>query len=357
MKPSPLIAALRDPRDLVSWSEPQWEMLVRQARAADLLSRIACLAEDCAILDEAPRAARAHLVAARVTAAAHAEAVRREVAFVAAALAPTGVELVLLKGAAYLFAGLPAAQGRVFNDVDILVPRTALARVEAALMLHGWAGSHHDPYDQRYYREWMHELPPMRHGTRQSVLDVHHAIAPLTGRFRPDSDRLLAGARPVPGTPPVKVLAPADMVLHAAAHLFLNEELTHGLRDLVDLDSLLRHFGADSRFWDALGERAATLDLLVPLRYALRYASRMLGTPVPSALHEKHAVTGWKAGLMDALYLRALQPDHPAAADRGTPLARALLYLRGHWLRLPPALLAYHIGVKLVRGPNAEGAR
>ena len=354
---SPVIAALRDPGSLPARSEREWEMLVRLARAADLLSRIACLLDDLGLLEQVPRAPRAHLVAAQITAAAHAQAVRREVGFVAQALAPTGIELVLLKGAAYLLAGLPAARGRLFSDIDILVPRAALPRVEAALMLHGWAGSHHDPYDQRYYREWMHELPPLRHATRQSVLDVHHAIAPLTGRFKPDSAKLLAAARGLPGPLRLKALAPADIVLHAAAHLFLNEELTHGLRDLVDLDSLLRHFAADSRFWELLTARAGELDLQVPLGYALRYATRMLGTPVPDALRETRALPRVKAALMDALYLRALQPDHPAAADRGTPLARALLYLRGHWLRLPPALLAYHIGAKLVRGRSAEAVR
>jgi hypothetical protein len=52
---------------------------------------------------------------------------------------------------------------------------------------------------------------------------------------------------------------------------------------------------------------------------------------------------------MDALYTRALQPYHPEAADALTPLAHQLLYLRGHWLRLPPALLAYHLSVKALR--------
>jgi hypothetical protein len=28
------------------------------------------------------------------------------------------------------------------------------------------------------------------------------------------------------------------------------------------------------------------------------------------------------------------------------PLARALLFLRGHWLRMPAHLLAYHLGHK-----------
>ncbi|RXL80730.1 hypothetical protein EO238_31730, partial [Citrobacter sp. AAK_AS5] len=81
--------------------------------------------------------------------------------------------IVVLKGAAYAMARLPVADGRIFGDVDILVPHETLADVESALMLAGWASIHRDPYDQRYYRMWMHEIPPMRHLHRGTVIDVH----------------------------------------------------------------------------------------------------------------------------------------------------------------------------------------
>ena len=348
---TPLVSALRDPRALDSWTLPQWELLVRQARSADLLARLAALLGDLGLLQEVPAAPRAHLLAARTVAQAQEEAVRREVAQVRKALAATGVEIILLKGAAYLFAGLPAARGRLFSDIDILVPRTALPQVEAALMLHGWATTHHDPYDQRYYREWMHELPPMQHVSRQTVLDVHHAIVPLTARLKPDSAKLFAAAQALPGHAGLKVLAPMDMILHSAAHLFLNEELSHGLRDLADLDSLLRHFGAQPGFWPALEARAEEMDLEQPLRYARRYSHRILGTPV-AAQAVSRSVSRW----MDALYLRALQPDHPSADDALTPYARWLLYVRAHWMRLPPGRLAYHLAVKALRRRREEAA-
>lgn len=355
---SPVFAALRDPRGLLSWTAPQWEMLVRQAWAADLLPRIAASLEDAGLIERIPSAPRAHLIAALRLAEAQREEVEREVAQIAKALAPLGVDIVLLKGAAYLFARLATARGRVFSDVDILVPREALADVEAALMLHGWATSHHEPYDQRYYRHWMHELPPLQHVTRGTVLDVHHSIAPPTGRLKPDSRKLLAAARRVAGHERLKVLAPADLVLHSAAHLFLNEELSHGLRDLVDIDALLRELGAEEGFWQVLKARASELDLRRPLYYALRYASRMLGTPVPhDAAHPGGRPGAWTRALQDALYRRALQPHHPAAADAFTSLARRLLFVRGHWLRLPPGLLAYHLTVKALRRTAKDEAK
>ena len=60
-------------------------------------------------------------------------------------------------------------------------------------MLGGWATTHHDPYDQRYYRRWMHELPPMLHIRRMTLLDVHHAIVPATADLKPSSEALAGG--------------------------------------------------------------------------------------------------------------------------------------------------------------------
>ena len=150
---------------------------------------------EAGLLGDVPAAARVHFEAAQTLAQAQADAVRREIAYIDRALAPTGVPIVLLKGAAYLVAGLRAARGRIFSDIDILVPRSALAEVEAALMLEGWASAKTTAYDQRYYRRWMHELPPLRHINRQTLLDVHHAILPLTARLKPDSAKLLAAAQ------------------------------------------------------------------------------------------------------------------------------------------------------------------
>jgi hypothetical protein len=59
---------------------------------------------------------------------------------------------------------------------------------------------------------------------------------------------------------------------------------------------------------------------------------------------------------MDALFLRVLQPDHPSTADSLTPLAHRALYLRAHWLRMPPLLLAYHLTHKALRPEEPQPA-
>src|SRR5690606_29818819 len=122
--------------------------------------------------------------------------------------------------------------GRFSSDIDILVDRAELQLAEATLMAAGWEPMKIAAYDQRYYRDWMHELPPLRHGERGTVIDVHHTILPLTSRLKPDAARLVAAARPVDGV--IHVLDAPDMLLHSAVHLFQDGEIRGYLRDLLD---------------------------------------------------------------------------------------------------------------------------
>jgi hypothetical protein len=358
---SELVSTLyRDPHQVASLDLPGWDRVIRQAERADLLANLALRLEDHGLLPRVPVAARNHLESARMIANRHALAVRWEIKQIQHALAETRVPIILLKGAAYLMAGLPAARGRLFHDVDILVPKAALETVEQHLHWHGWVSTHLDAYDQHYYRTWMHELPPLRHVKRQTVLDVHHTILPPTARLHPDPGKLLTAARPIEGYEALHILAPVDMVLHSATHLFHEGEFTHGLRDLVDLDSLLRHFGVDDSFWSRLTQRVTELDLMRPLYYALRHTSRLLATPIPT--HVMQAVQQWGtpplplARLMDALLQRALPPDHPSCNDWASGLVRWLLYVRSHYLRMPLHLLIPHLLHKGIR-PRLDRSR
>ncbi|HLX30547.1 MAG TPA: nucleotidyltransferase family protein [Casimicrobiaceae bacterium] len=350
-----LIDALRDP-SRVPHDTIAWEALIRRGREAGLLGTLAWRLSERGLLDAVPAAPRAHLRAALVVCRAQEAAVHREVREIVRALRGIGAPIVLLKGAAYLLAELPPAQGRVFSDVDILVPKGALPDVESALMLAGFATTHHHPYDQRYYRRWMHELPPMQHVKRLTVLDVHHTIVPATGRVRLDASNLFRASVALTQHAELQVLAPADMVLHSATHLFQNEDLTHGLRDLVDIHALLTHFGARPRFFAELASRAEELDVMRPLFYALRFASRLFDMDVPREVVDAVSRHGPRPPLsraMDMLLGAALMPD---AARASTRLARQALYVRGHWLRMPVPLLAWHLTVKAFRREEGQPA-
>ena len=352
-----ILQAYRQPASLPSLSLADWDLLLRQSVAGYVQAGLLVMLEELDLLQRLPAEVREHLEWARTLSERHHQGVRYEVAMIARALADCGLPLILLKGAAYTMAGLPPARGRLYSDVDIIVPEASLPDVEASLMMHGWAATHHDAYDQRYYRAWMHELPPMVHVLRHTAIDVHHAILPRTASVRPDPDKLRAAAVPIPGSDGLHTLAPTDIVLHSAVHLFYDGEFDHGLRDLVDIHRLLLHFGRQPGFWPALTARAVELELARPLFYALRYAAELLHTPVPDEALQASAAA--RPGplllrLMDALFRRALLPMHPSCGDAWTPAARFCLYLRANWLRMPPLLLARHLFHKAFLSPKED---
>jgi hypothetical protein len=351
------VLAFQQPRSVATLRLDQWDLLIRQARHANVLAILHAELKEHGLLETVPAQPLEHLEWSVIIAERHTHAVRAEVRHIRKALAELNIPVMLLKGAAYVMAKLPSARGRTFSDIDILVPKSSLGQVEAALMMHGWAGTLTDAYDQRYYRQWMHELPPMQHLKRQTTIDVHHAIVPDTAAVHPAPERLLASACPVEEAGNLTVLAPADMVLHSAVHLFNDGEFDNGLRDLIDIHRLLKHFGSSSAFWDVLAERAQELDLTRPLFYALRYARLLLDTPVPS--HTAAAAEVGRPGkltlaFMDQLLPRVLAPNHASCSDHFTGAARYLLYLRGNWLRMPPLLLARHLFHKAFLSPKAE---
>ncbi|MDD2988488.1 MAG: nucleotidyltransferase family protein [Zoogloea sp.] len=352
-----LLAALRDPHSVRQLSPAQWDLLVRQTRHANLLGRLYERLCAAGLEADIPRRPRNHLQSGAIMATQQQYSIRREARLLRDALAPYEIPLILLKGAAYVAGRLPAAQGRLFADIDILVPHERLDTAESALMLTGWQSSVTDAYDQRYYRRWMHELPAMRHVFRGTTLDVHHTILPPTARLKPDARLLIEASVEIPDLPGVRTLALEDLILHSASHLFHEGEPDNLLRDLTDLDLLLKHLGRDDAAWDALLARAQRLQLSGPLNLALRYTERLLDTPIPARIR-KQAGNGssGNAGqrLLDLLYSRMLRPQHPSTADRFTSVARKALYIRAHWLRMPPLLLAYHLAHKALFPPKPE---
>src|SRR3546814_8280099 len=127
------------------------------------------------------------------------------------------------------------------GDRDLLLPRDRIDAVEAALLGAGWEWVKPDPYDDVYYRRWMHELPPLIHREPDRMIDVHHTILPLTARITPEAAALIADSV-VLGSG-LRMLATADMLVPAAAHLFADGALAGGMRSeehTSELPSLIR---------------------------------------------------------------------------------------------------------------------
>ncbi|MEZ5529308.1 MAG: nucleotidyltransferase family protein [Porticoccaceae bacterium] len=344
-----IVRFLKDPKVASSlFTAKDWELLLRQARRTNLLSRIAFLIDKSKLIDQVPEPLGHQLNGATIIADSNLQSVHREVSKIYAALSEIKSPFVLLKGAAYVASRKNTAHGRLFSDVDIMVKKELLGVSEKALYRHGWITSKIDPYDQKYYRKWMHELPPMRNLKRRSELDVHHTIIPPTARLKPDVQKIWGASEPVPDYPGLFVLSPCDMVLHSATHLFHEGEFHQGLRDLSDLDSLLReHSDNDPDFWQRLPERAKELNLSRPLYYGLRYCRILFDTPIPDQCYQEISVAGAPSRLgilaMDWLLMKAMTPTCIHHPNRFVGIPNFILYVRSHYLRMPPNLLIPHL--------------
>lgn len=340
-----LLQALREPLAMASFDANTWDLVLRQGLSAGLLGTLGAQARRAGVYDSLPLAVRRRMTAVQTLAGQQQRAVRWELVQLTRTLADLEGPVLLLKGAAYAAADLPPAEGRLFSDIDLLVPKAQIAVAESELMLGGWHSSQRSEYDQRYYRQWMHEIPPMTHMRRQTVLDLHHNILPETARLRTHAGPIIARARPLADFPLFSVPSTVDLVLHSATHLFHEGEWGHGLRDLVDLDAMLRDFGTRAEFWDELSATAAEMNLGRPLYYGLRYCAQLLGTPIPEeALGRCPAKPPRVMALtMDQLFVPALSTAHHTCRLPGAGLASFALYVRAHWLRMPMHLLLPHL--------------
>jgi hypothetical protein len=346
-----LVGILAEPVRAASATPAQWTQLLAVARATNLVGSLAERLHRSGIALQPPVAR--HLEGARQLAARQRLSVTWEAHALNDALGELAVPVVLLKGAAYAMAGLDTAAGRMFGDIDLLVPHEALGRVEGALMLNGWFSAKSDAYDQRYYREWMHELPPMAHVRSGAVVDVHHTILPPTARHSPDPARIVARSSPVSGLPALRVPCVEDLLIHSITHLVHEGELNNGLRDLVDIDSMLRASSSQPGFWGRFAEAAVEHDLVEPVCFGLRLVQRVLDTPVPADVARSLASRArgrmpWRS--LDSVYERALQQAVPGGGGARAELAALLIYIRAHWLRMPPGLLLRHLAMKAWMG-------
>ena len=340
-----LLDVLAHPERLSTLDISEWEILIGAARQTRLLARLEFLARRQQLYDQLPQAAVHQLDSAATIVRYHQRRALWELNRIKRVLDHARIPFTLLKGSAYLVMELELSHGREMRDVDLLIQKDVIENAEQVLIQHGWGGIKLDAYDQQYYRQWMHELPPMRHTRRVTEVDLHHTVLPLTSRLHPDANKLLAQLHSLQPSG-FTVLNPQDMVLHCAVHLFHDGALDRDLRDLVDLSELFQHFGSSSDFWDGLVRRANELELGRPLFYALHFTRRMLNTEIPEAVQiqaRHNAPTRALLALMNPLIERSLLPSDPHHTPFLTAFARWLLYLRSHWLRMPPLMLARHL--------------
>lgn len=349
-KPLGWAQALARPELALQWSLADWERVVRLSRRLRLLGRLAEGIEAAGLTPSVPAPAAQALAAERQHTRWRTSSLLWLLDRVAYMLREAPYPLVLLKGSAYIGQSLPIALGRMPSDADIMVPQDCIADALLRLQHTGWTAGVLDAHDLRYYHEWSHEVPPMQHPSFRLELDLHHNIVPPISRTPVDASKLFQRLQPCKW-PRYQVLHPADQVLHSAAHLFFDSDIRERVRDLVDLDGLLRAFSELPGFWEELPDRARELGLIEPLALALHFCGKWLDTPVPGPVVERVRRAGpgpfrraWLHPLIGSLIM-------PAEPDQASPwhqtVAAPIFQVRHHLWRLPLRLLLPHLWHKL----------
>lgn len=344
-----LVSVLRNPVRTLSLRPSELAQVIQQGRRANLLGELASRLDELGVTDNLPEAARDHFSSALLIARRQHDVVRREIDYLRSALARVKLPLILLKGAAYVAGAHLAGSGRVFSDIDLLVRKSDIANAEAALRLAGWQGTHLKSYDQRYYRKWMHEIPPMVHVRRETCIDVHHAILPIVARTSVDTEKLFERVQPI-GRTDVLTLDPLDMIIHSATHLMHEGEPDNLLRDLYDIHLLVSQaFRGNCNLWSELPVRALELGLGRVLFYTLRLCEEVFQTEISSCCWillnpvKPFILPRW---ILMVAYHRLLQPYQGRSSTLLEKLSAHFIFLRSHWLKMPLPLLVAHITYK-----------
>ena len=333
MQLTTLPSILACPGNVSSMTGEQWNKAILHARRTQSLGQLAARLASANRLDEIPRSVLRHLDLAHLTARRRAEAATWEIDVIRRTIDPD-TPIVLLKGCAYVLANDINADGRLFSDIDVLVPRGALGKTEAALTGAGWLPSRVSDYDQHYYRDWSHEVPPMEHVRRHTVVDLHHAIIPPVSRYSFPTQLLLDDLDEV--QPGIFVLSAADRVIHCAIHLIQEGESSKVFRDLYDLFLLLEQHFPDSASSTQLLSRAEKLGLHRLVATAIRAATTVFGIAhQASAIHSP-----WLAkNLINAA--ASGTPDNEGRFQ--ATVSRLALLAQSHWMKMPLQLLLPHL--------------
>lgn len=324
------------------FNQNEWETVIRVLRHDGLLARTSFQLEKQDLLDGLPPYAKKHLKNAAKLADNQHSSILFECEQIRKSTNQYATRFYLLKGAAYVFCRNNTSLGRTFGDIDLLVDKNQIKGIESTLLLHGWLHDDIDDYDIAYYRNWAHEIAPIKHASRGSVIDLHHNLIPPVSGRAPKIEFFTENAIECDG---FFVLRPAAMTLHSIVHLFFNEEFPHGLRDLNDIHLLITQYNSEN-FWQDLYDLATTCGFTLELYLACRYSRRFFQTTIPTELiaklEEKH---GNRLSIMiwDFMFTRTLDTKHPLYGNWTRSLAVFMAFVRGHFLKMPFPILIRHV--------------
>ena len=185
-----LVDVLAQPSILPTLSLQNQSSIMAEAQYFAMLAQLGYLCKAHNVFDQLPEKFQTHLSSAEFAYQSQRNNLNHERALLRGMLSPLNIDWVYLKGSAYQLKEMPGFRGRLISDIDLLVAEQDLASVEHLLQKNGFLAKPITDYDEKFYRNWAHEIPPLQHIIRQVVLDVHFNILPKTIQNAIDSQQL-----------------------------------------------------------------------------------------------------------------------------------------------------------------------
>lgn len=245
---------------------------------------------------------------------------------------------LLLKGAAYRALALPMSYGRLFSDIDILVPADCFNEMRNKLFFKGFYEPAMSDYDRHYYLKWSHQNPPLHHFERDTVIDLHHQIFPTASALKLNIKPFFEKAIQIKGSY-FKVPCIEHLFVHAAVHLFLQEETHRSVKDIIDINALFNEV-AKRNLSQSLQEQSALIGAESAVINAV-YVIEKLFKNADAAMYLQTYQRQRPSKLVCQLMLKVLnaKPDQYS-------FAKNIWFIRGHFLKLKWHILLYHFIAK-----------
>lgn len=331
------------PESATTLSPEDWQGLVGLGRQLGLLGRLYYILQSSDLIDAIPERVLVHLKSAWVDSEKQRMSLIWESSRLVSQFSEEGRSFLVLKGAAYAVAGLPNSFGRIVSDIDLLVSKSDLGDAETLLFANGWTLGRHDSYDDYYYRQWMHELPPFVNHKTGITLDLHHNIRPIIARDKVDPTNIMRDYQSVQG---VRVPCLEDLFIHSATHLFSEGEFNRVLRDLFDLTDMLTLLAERDPDLLNLRQRACEFNLARDTSMAMFFCAAIGRTKMSQSgqgFVEKYRPRGLRWWTLKWAYSRVFKSPAINQQRLAEKFAALVLFLRSHLIKMPLHVLLPHL--------------
>ena len=190
-----------------------------------------------------------------------------------------GIPVIVLKGAALAEVVYSNIALRPMSDVDLLVKKNSLSRVEEKLLAMDYTpDGGNAPFAKNHCHFVYHML---QNESLRVRVEIHWNIAPPSSLFQIDIDGMWERARPAKiANVEVLVLSPEDLILHLCLHASFHHKFRSGIKHICDIPETIQHY-KDKIDYKQLISTANEYGISKFIYCTLSLTKKMLGTEIP----------------------------------------------------------------------------